>query len=283
MDRPAQSLPGVEAMVEYIAPHCGPTLRYLGDGQEVNTGAFERHTVFVADARALTPRPTLASAGFELARHTSGVDFYDDQGAETAYAHEIEPLLLALTRADKAVLFGARRRHTGPISPQTLPGASDVHVDYAAPDARRMALALLGPEGEAGMPYRRFMAVNLWRSLSPPPQDRPLAICDGRSVVTQGGVFNTLMLVDAIPPPEARPSEPPPDPAARRGFLFHHDPAHLWRYYPDMGPDEVVLFKLYDSTETGPWRCPHVSFVDPTVQGAPPRESYEIRSFVYFR
>jgi hypothetical protein len=77
--------------------------------------------------------------------------------------------------------------------------------------------------------------------------------------------------------------EPPDDPELRRGFLFHRDPEHRWFYFPDMSADEVVLFKLYDSVEEGPWRCPHVSFVDPTVRGAPSRESYEIRSFVYFR
>ncbi len=240
---------GVEAVVEYISPASRHSLRYLGEGREVNTGAFEPTQVFVRNARRERELPTLATAGFELARHHSQVDFYDDQGAEAAYAREIEPLLLRLTGAHKAVLFGARRRHTARSEGEVLPGASDVHVDYAAADSRRLAQALLGEEGRDGIPYRRFMAVNLWRSLTPPPQDRPLAICDARSVSTQSGVFNTLMLVDRMPPREAMLQEPPDGDDLRRGFLFHHDPNHRWFYFPDMTAEEVVLFKLYDSLE----------------------------------
>ena len=270
---------GVTATLDYVSPECRTSLRYVGDGQEVNTGQFTPHEVFVRDARLAREPLTLATSGFELARHESRVDFYDDAVAEADYAREIEPLLLALTGADKAVLFGPRRRHRTRSSGEVLPAASDVHVDYAAADSRRLAQRLLGEEGLVA--YRRFMAINIWRALSPPPQDRPLAICDAASVRTQSGVPNALVQVTAMPPRQEMLSEPPAD--ARNGFLFHFDPAHRWYYYPDMGRDEVVLFKLYDSVETGPWRCPHASFADPAAAGAPPRESYEIRSFVYFR
>ena len=274
---------GVQASVDYVSPQSTHSLRYLGEGQELNTGKFDRTQVFMHNARAVAESLTLQTCGFQLARHASTVDFHDDASAEAAYAREIEPLLLELTGADKAVLFGPRRRHTGRIQNETLPGATDVHVDYAAPDSRVLARHLLGEEGASGNPYRRFMAVNIWRSLSPPPQDRPLALCDARSVSTQSGVFNTLILVDKMPSPEDMLDAPPEGDELRNGFLFHADPAHRWYYYPDMTADEVVLFKLYDSLESGPWRCPHVSFIDPTVTGASPRESYEIRSFVYFR
>ena len=272
---------GVLATVDYVDANARSSLRYVGDGREVNTAAFEPHQVFIHNARRALAPMTLEACGFELARHESAVDFYDDAGAEAAYAAEIEPLLLRLTGADKAVLFGARRRHRSRSHGDVLPAASDVHVDYAAADSRGLAQALLGEEGRAGMPYRRYMAVNLWRALTPPPQDRPLAICDARSVATQSGVPNALVQVSVMPPREEMLSAPPQ--GARNGFLFHFDPAHRWYYYPDMTPGEVVLFKLYDSIETGPWRCPHVSFADPTVNDAPPRESYESRSFVYFR
>jgi hypothetical protein len=281
MQSSAEPADGVLATVEYVSAASRSNLRYVGDGREVNTGVFEPHQVFMRDARRAPAPMTLDTCGFELARHDSAVDFYDDAGAEAAYAAEIEPLLLALSGADRVVLFGARRRHLTRSQGEVLQAASDVHVDYAAEDSRRLAQALLGEEGRAGMPYRRYMAVNVWRALSPPPQDRPLAICDARSVATQSGVPNALVQVTAMPPREEMLSEPPE--GSRNGFLFHFDPAHRWYYYPDMTPGEVVLFKLYDSLETGPWRCPHVSFADPTVKNAPPRESYEIRSFVYFR
>ena len=280
MQASAEPAEGVLATVEYVSAASRSSLRYVGDGQEVNTAVFEPHQVLVRNARRESGPLTLETGGFELARHHSAVDFYGDARAEAAYAAEIEPLLLTLTGADRAVLFGGRRRHRTNSSGDVLPAASDVHVDYAAQDSQGLAQALLGEEGRGGIPYRRYMAVNLWRALTPPPQDRPLAICDARSVATQSGVPNALVQVTAMPPREEMLSEPPQ--GARNGFLFHFDPAHRWYYYPDMTSAEVLLFKLYDSLETGPWRCPHVSFADPTVKDAPPRESYEIRSFVYF-
>ena len=280
MQTSAEIAGGVLATVDYVSADSTSNLRYVGDGREVNTGVFEPHQVFVHNARCAASPKTLGTCGFQLVPHESAVDFYDDAGAEAAYAAEIEPLLLQLTGADRAVLFGARRRHLTRSRGEVLPAASDVHVDYAAVDSQSLAQALLGAEARDGMPYRRFMAVNLWRELTPPPQDRPLAICDASSVVTQSGVPNALVQVTVMPPREEMLSEPPD--GARNGFLFHFDPAHRWFYYPDMTPGEVVLFKLYDSIESGPWRCPHVSFADPTVKDAPPRESYEIRSFVYF-
>ncbi len=274
---------GVEATLDYVSPQSKVNLRYVGDGKELNTGVFDRRSVLVRDARRSPEPMTLQTCGFELARHVSDVDFYDDARAEAAYAAEIEPLLLDLTGADKAVLFGPRRRHLTQSGGEVLQAAPDVHVDYAAPDSRAIAQRLLGEEGAERIPYRRFMAINIWRALTPPPQDRPLAVCDARSVVTQSGALNGLMLVDAMPLPDEILDQQPELPPSRNGFLFHFDPAHRWYYYPDMTAEEVLLFKLYDSTETGPWRCPHVSFADPTVKGARPRESYEIRSFVYFR
>ena len=276
----AEPAEGVLATIEYVSPTSSSSVRYVGDGQEVNTANFEPHQVLVRNARRERGPLTLETCGFELARHDSAVDFYGDARAEAAYAAEIEPLLLKLTGADRAVLFGGRRRHRTSSRGDVLPAASDVHVDYAAEDSRRLAQALLGEEGRGGIPYRRYMAINLWRALTPAPQDRPLAICDARSVATQSGVANALVQVTKMPPREEMLSEPPE--GARNGFLFHFDPAHRWYYYPDMTSGEVLLFKLYDSLESGPWRCPHVSFADPAVRGAPPRESYEIRSFVYF-
>lgn len=271
---------GVTARLEYVSPASRSNLRYVGDGREVNTGVFEPREVFIRNARRATERLSLSTCGFEIARHQSAVDFYDDQNAEEAYAREIEPLLLELTGADKAILFGARRRHLTQSQGNVLQGASDVHVDYDAPSSRKLAQAYLDEAGD-GAHYRRYMAVNVWRSLLAPPQNRPLALCDARSAQTQSGVPNGLVLVDTMPPREEMLSELPA--GSRAGFLFHFDPSHRWYYYPDLELDEVLVFKLYDSTETGPWRCPHTSFDDPTVTGAPPRESYEIRSFVYFR
>src|SRR2546430_10072361 len=56
------------------------------------------------------------------------------------------------------------------------------------------------PEG-AG--YRRFIAFSLWRVLSAPPQDMPLALCEGRSVRDDEGTHNTKVDVAEIPTGDA--------------------------------------------------------------------------------
>lgn len=58
---------------------------------------------------------------------------------------------------------------------------------------------------------------------------------------------------------------------------------HRWYYYPNMTPDELLIFKLYDSEETGAWRVPHGSFRDTTYADANGRESAEIRTVLYFK
>ena len=41
--------------------------------------------------------------------------------------------------------------------------------------------------------------MSFWRTFSPPPQDYPLALCDGNSVGDEEGVPNTMFVVDKIP------------------------------------------------------------------------------------
>jgi hypothetical protein len=53
---------------------------------------------------------------------------------------------------------------------------------------------------------------------------------------------------------------------------------HMWYYKSEMEPDDMVVFKGYDTKqdEQG-WRCPHTAFVLPGSESEPPRESIEAR------
>jgi hypothetical protein len=61
-------------------------------------------------------------------------------------------------------------------------------------------------------------------------------------------------------------------------------PGHQWFYAPQMRTDEVLLLKCYDSAQDGGTRfVPHTAFTDPTAPAdAPPRESIELRTFVFY-
>ena len=67
--------------------------------------------------------------------------------------------------------------------------------------------------------------------ISAPPQDWPLAVCDGNSVDPDEGVKNTMVIVDALPESDAIPDELPEEglPAAS---VFHFSPTHRWSICP---------------------------------------------------
>ena len=63
-----------------------------------------------------------------------------------------------------------------------------------------------------------------------------------------------------------------------------YNPAHRWYWFPQMRPDEALVFKVYDSTKDGRARfTAHTAFDDPaTPPHARPRESIEIRTLAFF-
>jgi hypothetical protein len=59
---------------------------------------------------------------------------------------------------------------------------------------------------------------------------------------------------------------------------------HRWFYFSAMREDEALLLKNYDSATSVRARlAPHSAFEDPTAPpDAPPRESIELRAFVFY-
>lgn len=60
--------------------------------------------------------------------------------------------------------------------------------------------------------------------------------------------------------------------------LGHANPKHTWWYYPDLGPDEIICLKTFDTAAQPFVPTLHSAFDDPTT---PPRyrqrESIEAR------
>jgi hypothetical protein len=67
-------------------------------------------------------------------------------------------------------------------------------------------------------------------------------------------------------------------------YVMRHSPKHRWMYFPHMEAQHALLLKTYDSATDG--RCRfmgHSAFEDPTTpQGAPKRESIEVRTMAFF-
>ncbi len=134
----------------------------------------------------------------------------------------------------------------------------------------------------AGPGYSRFIATSMWRAFSEPPQDWPLAICDGRSIRDDEGVPNVMVVVDQLPDEQGMLGEVIDEDTRPAAAIFRYDPAHRWWFFPDLTRDEVILLKFHDTDRTKAWRVPHTAFHNVAAPNAHVRESIEFRSIAYF-
>ncbi len=120
--------------------------------------------------------------------------------------------------------------------------------------------------------FPRWALYNIWRCVTPPPQDIPLAVCDARSLSPTDEV--TVKAVTTT---------------RQTGELRHdttsytYSPEHRWHYFPDMTHDEVIIFKTHDSDPARARRVAHTAFDDPSCPpGTSTRGSVEMRALVVF-
>ena len=249
------------------------TLDYEPDGRDMTE-------VQVMDARE-HPEPGLHQSGFKLVHSPSAVtDFYDcDQVMETYY-EECKATARKLTGAHTTFTYDhiireAGSQYTGggktrtQVKTGTAKGGgyiSSVHMDYTDNSTWDKYLEIHGervPEQ-----FDHVYALNFWRPLSASPDDNPLAVCDARTVsiddlqevIVYGyGAENYSWYDIGIDTFSVSASE-------------HQQ----WYYYPGMTPDDVLVFKSYDSDGVIGRTCPHASFAHPNPLGEL-RRSIELR------
>lgn len=236
----------------------------------------EQVRVPIENMRAASSHASLRAEGFALLRHQSGVtDFEDPEQLERVYLPETEALVAAETGASFAwalprpVLRSAAAWAGGAAGVVRDGVAPVAHVDYSRASAGALVDAAASRRGVSAPPWRRLVLYTLWRALSPPPQDRPLAICDVRTVAPAD-----LVAADAIANPGALTY-------SAEFLMLRHSPRHRWCWYPDMLPDEPLLFQQLDTAADGPSGCPHVSFFAEPAGGSP-RVSIETRICAFF-
>jgi len=120
----------------------------------------------------------------------------------------------------------------------------------------------------------RWAILGVWRPTKKVERD-PLAISDFRSVPEddyvnlkrEGSWGKDANFVVTV-------MKKGPNSAAQR---------HRWHYWSEMMPEEVVIFKFFDSErekEGKAWRCAHTSVPIPGTEHLPARESVEVRALV---
>jgi hypothetical protein len=272
----------VTSTIDYLVPTSRINRRFWAPGKEYNTGIYAPHEVTIRNARLAGPF-TLDSHGFCIGHDPTDItDWERNYGAESRYAAQVCQVAKRLSGADAAIAMGGMLRTSGETSATMQPPAAEAHVDFTARCAERIAQTLYRKVHPDGPGYRRFIAFSLWRALSPPPQDMPLALCDGRTVRDDEGTHNTKVDVDEIPAGDALFAPIPNEENMSAATIFHHSPDHRWWYFPDMVQDEVIFIKFYDSDHSRAWRCPHTAFRDTTRPDAKQRRSIEFRAIAYF-
>jgi len=272
----------VQSSIDYLVPTSRINRRFWAPGEEFNTGVYASQKVIIRNARLAGPF-TLDEHGFCLSVHRSAItDWERNYGPDTLYAEQVCEVAGRLSGADFVIPLGGMLRSSGKTSATVQPPAAEVHVDFTQRCAERIAGRLYKKRDPQGPGFRRFIAFSLWRALSPPPQDMPLAICEGRSVRDDEGTHNTKVDVDEIPTGDALFAPIEGEENMSAATIFHHSPAHRWWYFPDMTPDEVIFVKFYDSDHRTAWRCPHTAFRDSSRPDAHERRSIEYRAIAFF-
>ncbi len=225
----------------------------------------------VYNARLQYPELSIEQAGFQLGRHQSnGVDFGDDEIIRSHYYLEMEKLVGRITGASRILAFdhNIRSNSVTAETPVLRKPSEWVHADYTRDSApRRLRQLVPGDEAERLL-GKRYAFINVWKPLEYPVEERPLTLCDARTLNDEDFVRTALRYRD------------------RTGeiYTFRYNPEQRWFYYPVMQTDEVLLLKCYDSEIDGRARfVPHTSFEDPrSPANARPRKSVEVRTVAFF-
>ena len=252
----------ITTTVRYLAPEWrdSATPPSIGDWDSLAAHTVE-HTVTVEDARGTDYG--LDTSGFTLLHHRTSVDFRDETAIRERYFAELEPLVREQTGADHVFVTHHFVRWGNPDDFEDG-YAAFLHGDKGIDDpfgytASRMA------ELDIRLPEDRewdFAWYNTWQPVEREVFQHPLVLMDARTVARED-IHNYFYTSVGDPHPESSPV---------------YAPGHVFRYFPRMRPDELLMFKQLDTRPDRAPTCLHSAAVDPTAPAdAPLRRSIEVR------
>jgi hypothetical protein len=257
------------ATLHYLKRSAEKPARYVMEpppGVPAWNGIEDPHEVRIEDARGREAEFSLDRNGFAFLKAPSQVrDFYSPEQVKGVYYPEVERLLLDTLGASRVVVFDHNVRNGARAD---LPQPSRrVHNDHTLNSAPRRVRDHLGADADELLKHR-FGIINVWRPLRGPVLDSPLALCDAQSFSDDDLIASDLVY------PHVRGET----------SSVEYKPGHRWYYLSEQQPDEVVLIRVHDSANDGRARLSfHTSFDNPLAPpDAPPRESIEVRSLVFF-
>ncbi|KAJ7698866.1 hypothetical protein B0H16DRAFT_790089 [Mycena metata] len=264
----------------YVPPKDGARA-YQSINKSKETGIRDRNfeleekVVTIHNLRGDESAATLDTTGFQLFKHPAKhTAFTSDADIEREYYPESIELIKKLTGANRVVLFDhtIRRRRPDEIddAPDRRQPVPQTHIDQTNKSSVARVHRHLPAEDVPELLKKRFQIINLWRPISHPADDWPLALCDFRSVDAANDVLPVALVY-------------PDREGETLGVKFN--PNQKWTYFSGVTPEELILIKCHDSQQDGSVALftPHTAFEDPaTPKGAPLRESIELRALVFY-
>lgn len=260
----------INARIGYLSPMTEFPISHSGYPDHENL-VFDWREVQVSDAGTIVGGPSLKEHGFTTVPHKTAIeDLSDTEKFGDQFRAEVREIVKNVTGASEVAVIpivGYRIADRG----GSFGPALFCHNDYTAGSTPRH-IAQLDPELAQRRLSKRFAAYNIWRLVSTPPQDLPLAVCDARSVTAP----------DVIPG-EARFGEPGNYTIWGEMAMFRYNPAHRWYYFPKMTNEEMLIWCGYDSDPGYASIVPHTAIVDPNCPpDVPPRRNVECRCYAFF-
>lgn len=266
----------VLAELKYSADNGRPIDYYFYEpdpGLELNPPGTDGWVMEIEDAWPKVATLSTDREGFALSQFKGGFREFDDEDAiKATFYDQVIAFVKANTGAKRVVVFDhtIRRRLPADLNQQTTvkrPAVLLVHSDYTPKSGVQRVKDILPAEAETLL-KGRVAFYNVWKPLSDPVEELPLAMCDSQTSTDEDMLLMELKYKE------------------RTGeiYVMRHAPQHKWYYFPNMQADDALLLKTYDTETDGRARfMGHTAFEDPnTKAGAKQRQSIEVRTMAFF-
>ena len=260
-----------DASATYMASEAG------GDIPE-HLGEYTQQKVSINNARLINDDLTLDQHGFKLIRQATEVaDFYDEDQVLNIYESEVKlSIAETFSKMGESIyqieIFDHTRRTSSDAMRKKLKirePASIIHNDYSDKSALRTREDFFEkkPAAREKLEPKRFLIVNLWRSIRGTVKQAPMTLCSAVSIASED-----IVSVQRVAKNHKGELQ-----------LAVWNPDHQWFYFPQMTMQEALIFKTFDSALDGRARYTiHTAFDDPnSSEDATPRESIETRCLVF--
>lgn len=249
------------------------------DDPEERAALYRNRPIQVRNARLLDPAASLDVQGFQLVEQRTQVrDFLNLDVATTDFYAECESVVKSVTGCHSTVVTQHQYRNGFNNLPEGHPrrmratpngapgGYGGTHSDISPWAENRWDEIVDG---------RHCMMLNLWRSidLENNIQVMPLAVLDMTSLT-----FDDMVAADAWGGASSQQQH-------LVSYRLAYNPEQRWYYFPEMTPDEMLIFKQYDTRQVDPTlrQVYHGAINVPgTPENAPLRHTIEVRVLALF-